>query len=279
MSQVQVGEIPPNVAGGPIPIFDVCGHRFQVGTGIAVAPCALCGRYSVGKCQDCGRPLCGLHGTRRGHFLCEDCVHSRTQEQQRRQADQEEAGKRKRDKLNATLAMTNEVDDIVALILEHEAEISVGACKAAWPRVAGSDRFPPNCDLVNLTGRLAWISNLGKWSEENRAAGWRSTDSITISQGTIEGQPYTRSFCVVIDWAGNAWFTSGDDPVLTVRDDDPPFREHVILPVGDSVRTAKHRQYPRLTVVGGESIDQVVPEEYYVAAVAAVMRTAKRGGP
>jgi hypothetical protein len=42
-----------------------------------IARCA-CGRYSVGMCLDCSRPLCTAHGRGDDAFLCPDCVGRRS---------------------------------------------------------------------------------------------------------------------------------------------------------------------------------------------------------
>lgn len=37
-------------------------------------PLCGCGRYSIGACQRCGIPLCGLHGVGHARLVCSDCV-------------------------------------------------------------------------------------------------------------------------------------------------------------------------------------------------------------
>jgi hypothetical protein len=71
--------VPAKVAGAahPAPAYRRCGHRFQVGVGETTPVCA-CGRYSIGRCQDCSQPLCGVHGSGRDVFLCDDCIGRRS---------------------------------------------------------------------------------------------------------------------------------------------------------------------------------------------------------
>lgn len=71
--------VPAEVSGSAhaAPAYRRCGHCFQVGAADATPLCA-CGRYSIGRCQDCSQPLCGLHGSGRDVFLCADCAGRRS---------------------------------------------------------------------------------------------------------------------------------------------------------------------------------------------------------
>ena len=84
-SPVRSHVAPPEVTGGiPVEQFELCRHQFQVGAARAdLATLCSCGRQSIGACHGCGRPLCGLHGTRQGAFLCAECLKARAAEHQR----------------------------------------------------------------------------------------------------------------------------------------------------------------------------------------------------
>ena len=98
--------IPPGINGpawqhGSRP----CGHRFQAETPIATELCA-CGRQSIGRCLDCSQPLCGLHGTDRGAFLCAACHRARgnrAEQEERRQFEAAVAVVRKRQPVTASV--------------------------------------------------------------------------------------------------------------------------------------------------------------------------------
>jgi hypothetical protein len=86
-SRVLVGVVPLEVSGQPAPIPDyrICGRRFQAGK-TAETPLCACGRYSIGRCSDCARPLCGEHGTANSPFLCDECVTRRATAARRQHA-------------------------------------------------------------------------------------------------------------------------------------------------------------------------------------------------
>jgi hypothetical protein len=92
ISQIQVGAIPPGVHGNPgyLPVPGPCGHRFQVAAGAGPTEPCFCGRDSIGACRDCGRRLCGLHGTSEGEFLCGDCLTGRKQAADSKEREQYE---------------------------------------------------------------------------------------------------------------------------------------------------------------------------------------------
>lgn len=92
VSQVQVGAIPPGVHGNReyMPVPGPCGHRFQVSSPGQTELCS-CGRDLIGACKDCGRRLCGLHGTREGEFLCRDCIGRRKERAETKWREQYEA--------------------------------------------------------------------------------------------------------------------------------------------------------------------------------------------
>jgi hypothetical protein len=77
---VVVGVLQPGQPGNPgitpQPVPGVCGHRFQIAVPGVVERCQ-CGRQAIGRCVDCGEPLCGLHGTGGGDLLCAKCAGER----------------------------------------------------------------------------------------------------------------------------------------------------------------------------------------------------------
>ncbi len=84
--------IPPGMAGNPTWLHGSrpCGHRFQVATAVTTEHCA-CGRQSIGRCQDCSQPLCGLHGTTGGAFLCGRCFRRRDEQAEAERLSRHEA--------------------------------------------------------------------------------------------------------------------------------------------------------------------------------------------
>lgn len=80
------GLVPPG-PGGFAPMRP-CTHRFQIATTVRTAPCS-CGRESIGKCNDCGKFLCGLHGTGSGEFLCAGCQQARQEQRFALEAQEE----------------------------------------------------------------------------------------------------------------------------------------------------------------------------------------------
>jgi hypothetical protein len=275
ISEVQVGEIPPH-AGGPIPVYEPCGRRFQVGTAVATEPCALCGRYSVGKCHDCGCPLCGLHGTERGAFLCESCLLGRARERERQTVEREAAIAERRRGLNARLTAMDDADQIAATIVDNEADVAASACKEVWPRIARSGRLRPDCEVVTLIGRAIprWFSSDEAWSVEQRVAGWRTPSPVTIQEGSSL-EPHSATYDIVIDATGDSCLLRSrkEDAILILWRDERAI-QRVVVPPGAQVQTTvrKFVHARRRAVVGGESVLHSVPEEHYVPAVASILR-------
>ncbi len=77
----------PPWPGGFTP-FRPCTHRFQIATATRTELCA-CGRESIGQCNQCGKRLCGLHGTEGGEFLCSVCQQQRQEQRFAREAEEE----------------------------------------------------------------------------------------------------------------------------------------------------------------------------------------------
>lgn len=81
------GLVPPEAQA--FPPMRPCGWHFEVFTTTRSAACA-CGRESIGRCVDCGSPLCGLHITGQDEALCESCREKRLG---REQVSREEASR------------------------------------------------------------------------------------------------------------------------------------------------------------------------------------------
>ncbi|HEX7135987.1 MAG TPA: hypothetical protein VF228_25635 [Iamia sp.] len=68
---------PPTGQFGPqlVTTSGVCGHRYQEGTSMSSSPLGCtapgCGYFAVGRCAQCGDPVCGQHlGNHEGTSLC-----------------------------------------------------------------------------------------------------------------------------------------------------------------------------------------------------------------
>lgn len=171
---------------GPMPAEHPCGHRFQVHVAGPAELCR-CGRQSIGRCADCGRPLCGQDGTRSGLFLCPECISQRDQrrraeekaaaEQQQAAAAQELAEVESRRTAAITaLAGTRGVDQMISVIIANAADIPDEVGKAAWLRIVSSKAIAPTHEIVTAIGLrhiLYDSSDPGRdWREVSRAEAW-----------------------------------------------------------------------------------------------------------
>lgn len=84
VTPLPAGLVPPEAS--PVPPMRPCGHCFQVPTVVKTAPCS-CGLESIGRCADCGRVLCGLHGGGGAESLCENCRTDRVVQKQVREKE------------------------------------------------------------------------------------------------------------------------------------------------------------------------------------------------
>lgn len=146
------GVIPPTPGNpAPTPAHRVCGYRFQVSSN-PTELCA-CGRQSIGNCQDCARPLCGLHGTQAGLFLCAACVAARREREVRDQAAASAKEAPERETANEILRTSPDPAELVRVITTYAARaLTRSACQQAWARLAASGYIEPNCALVTLLG-------------------------------------------------------------------------------------------------------------------------------
>jgi hypothetical protein len=135
--------IPPGLAGNPGWLHGSrpCGDRFQAGPALATEPC-WCGRHSIGRCRDCNRPLCGLHGTTAGELLCGECIAARAERRRAREAEAAAAHERSleargRD-LSANLAECSSARDLLMLLRGREEAVpDADALRSAWTATTG----------------------------------------------------------------------------------------------------------------------------------------------
>ncbi len=179
LGQVLVGMAPPEATGmpHPAPIHRPCGARFQVGSAAPTPSCASCGLDSIGGCEDCGRRLCGRHGTSGGPFLCGDCVRQR----QARRAEAEAASARdeaerregERKELEAILAGSDSPGEVAAALRRQEGLVDRDRCRDAWRRLAPVLGLAPTHDCLEVSGRG---SILHPWRETpaSRIQAWRA---------------------------------------------------------------------------------------------------------
>jgi uncharacterized Zn finger protein (UPF0148 family) len=183
--------MPPGQAGNPdwLPAAVPCEQRFYAGGALASEPCA-CGRYSIGRCKDCGRPLCGDHGTQSGPFLCAACftkrraLYRQKEEEARqdaarsaREAEAEFARVKERALSELSAAATSV--DIVSVLRQMRDYVTVDACKSAWLRVLETEKLIPTYELVRVRALphfliLDWQQDTGwLWhSTGPRTDGW-----------------------------------------------------------------------------------------------------------
>lgn len=154
-------EILEGVVAGPVPMYRPCGNRFQVAPSSQVESC-ICGRHSIGNCFDCGRALCGLHGSDSGLFLCADCTKARGQrageEFRKREAAVAKEWSEWAERVCAELAA--EADPVARLVRYVELATSEELEKAGWRdwihllEPSKPAALPPYDRL--LTGRPPW---------------------------------------------------------------------------------------------------------------------------
>lgn len=171
---------------GPMPAEHPCGHRFQINVAGSVELCR-CGRQSIGRCADCGRPLCGNDGTVSGLFLCPECVGQRDQRrraEERAAAEQQRAAaalaaaeaESRRAAAITALAAARGVDETISIVIAHAADIPDEAGTAAWLRVVSSKAIAPTHEIVTAIGLRHLLydsSDPGRdWREVSRVEAW-----------------------------------------------------------------------------------------------------------
>jgi hypothetical protein len=185
-SLVLVDVVPPEVTGyGPVPQHRVCGHRFKMGTlDTSSEACGFCTRLSMGTCGDCGRPLCHVHGTSRGAFLCQPCVRTRLAAEKREEERRREVVQKERAEVNAAIAACRDPGQLVGLLTEYKLFGSgdLEACKSAWIGLASEGAIEPSHDIVTVAGDKHLVKfgsrprgDVGRnWRETERVPGWHA---------------------------------------------------------------------------------------------------------
>ncbi len=208
-SEVLRDAVPPGVHGNPsvIPLYGACGFRYQEGGSVQAAVPCECGMFSVGICAECGKHLCGRHGTHSGsRFVCvAHITEARDQtaaERHRRDQEELEAAKR---------AVQQERDAIA------QAAPGFPASTATGPELAGvlARLVPSHIERFEAGsksfGRTAYVSGWGfeLWSTEDRDSrtGARHHGLVV----TTDGGMYKSSWPVM-----NAWRTARTGAIDTV---------------------------------------------------------------
>ena len=169
---------------GPMPAEYPCGYRFQVH---AAGPAELCrcGRQSIGRCADCGRPLCGNDGTLTGLFLRPKCISQRDQRRRAEEAAEQQQAAAARELAEAQnrrtaaiteLAEARGVDELIRIIVANAADIPDEVGKPAWLRIVSSKAIAPTHEIVTAIGLrhiLYDFADPGRdWREVSRAEAW-----------------------------------------------------------------------------------------------------------
>jgi hypothetical protein len=198
------GLVPPGA--GDIHPMRPCAQRFQIATSTRT-PLCTCGRESIGQCKDCGAPLCGLHGTESGEFLCGTCQEDRQARKFAREAEEEQGRRiglidfrelvndaRKRRESwagGATTGNDGETDLAPGSGFEHHARVPFGR---VWDLVAGAilTRSPP-ADIMVIDGRRVaelperWPKRGGERRKRRFEARWNeAADKLAIAAWDLE---------------------------------------------------------------------------------------------
>ena len=177
MSPVMVGIVPPEMSGmpGPMGHFEPCGYRFAVATpGESSATCGYCTRLAIGSCEDCRRPLCHLHGTARGPFICGSCLEARKTAADKRRRDAERVAEEQRSNVNASVSAADSLGRLLTLIEQHGPVVSPEACRTAWSRLVQAGDVPPTHEIGRATSHECWFTAGG--SNYDPGWGWREPD-------------------------------------------------------------------------------------------------------
>jgi hypothetical protein len=254
--------LPPDPASNPGWLHGSrpCGHRFQAGPALATELC-WCGRHSIGKCRDCNRPLCGLHGTAGGGLLCGNCVTARAERQHAEEAQAAEASaravqERGRD-LSANLAQCSSAPELLTLLSSRGASVpDADALRSAWTRVVASDGFDATHEVVELSGRPTVRGPMashdskrrGSWSEtDQRVAAWHAPDAgVSSSNWRVDGW---------LDSNGDVWWREEPD-TLGFGKREGPKTFHYAVPQGEHLRLKRaHAPYQTYHIAsGGERV-------------------------
>jgi hypothetical protein len=297
ISLVVVGIIHRPDGAGPMPAQHACRHRFQVGVNTVVELCQ-CGRQSIGRCADCTRPLCGIHGTASGIFLCRNCVDRRDQQcrdQERTDIELREAAsalesaeaERRRILVTAKMALARGPGEIVALIIQNDADIPDETCRAAWLQLVRSKEIKPTHDIVTAVGRRHLL-----YQPRDPGTGWREvgrTDAWCAPGSMLgEGEHSNRW----LDSEGAMWANASSQDLHLYPDWTPqsyPFRReargepnwialpkrqafHVSVRPGQEEWSPRNKQSPWLYVVGGIRLSRRPADNEFTKVAAAILR-------
>lgn len=116
-------------------------------------PCA-CGRYSIGRCSRCTKPLCGEHGRGSSEFLCSDCEAEIASE--RNVAAEKQRNEESLRQKEFVAALRNATDP--GQILELLGSVGSGPDwaepgRAAWKTLAASGALRAENEIVSLRFR------------------------------------------------------------------------------------------------------------------------------
>jgi hypothetical protein len=252
-----------------------CGHRFQVGLALATEPC-WCGRHSIGRCRDCKRPLCGLHGTAGGELLCGECLTARADRQRAKEAEatvaRDRAVEERGRDLSANVAGCSSARELLTLLRGRGAAVpDADALRSAWTRVIASEGFEAVLEVVDLAGRplvaspLSWSDSLrrGSWSEPGqRAIVWQAPDA-----GGTSSSAHTNGD-IWLEAQGDVW-SRQTHGTLGFAKHEGPKTLHYVVARGERLRL-KRGQSPYQTfhtVTGGVSVRRSTPVPGIYASV------------
>ncbi len=286
-SLVVVGVIHRPDGMGPMPAEAPCGHRFQVNVAGSAELCR-CGRQSIGRCADCGKPLCGIEGTGRGLFLCPECVNQRDQRrraEERAAAEQQQAAaaqamaevERRRASAITALTAAQDTDGTISMIIANAADIPDEVGKAAWLGLVASKAIVPTHDVVTTTGLrhiLYDSDDPGRnWREVSRVGAWRA-------QGVIldDGEPSDRW----LDSNGSMWavalsqnlrlYAGGTPQTYPLGRQARGEPNWIALPKGESFRASLRSAEPWSYVPGGVRLNMQLANNDYAKVAAAILR-------
>jgi hypothetical protein len=159
-----------------------------MGTPTETALCS-CGRFSVGKCADCKKPLCGRHGGGNPLFLCAACAQRRRERKRRAEAERIVPDRQRRQEICQRLGEEEDPAEIVKLLATATAsgasdrDVSL----SAWLRLAASGTLrDPDIEIVRMRFRKRPFGGVDA-SELWRRDGWKSEDSGERGPHVAEG--------------------------------------------------------------------------------------------
>jgi len=152
---VVAGVLQPGQAGNPgitpQSVPGICGHSFQIAVPGEVEHCR-CGRQSIGRCFDCGAPLCGLHGTGRGDLLCVECAGDR--QAKVNQAEQEAKPEADRDRVD--LLTSQDPAQIARGVAAITNTFSRAEAAGAWQAYLRAASSAAHYDRVRIEAGSRW---------------------------------------------------------------------------------------------------------------------------